>query len=178
LTSICSGVALQSFSDSPISQSSSPSDFWGNRWDRPVASGLKRGAFVPLRKIGCNRHVAAALTFMISGLIHEYVLLFMAQRHGPPYNNPQQVKYEPTFGKHSLFFVWNGIVLLLERALEGHPFIKWMGLNLPKQVRTALVLLTVLPIAHLFTDEYVKSCFFSDTAFAFPRITYLGTSIE
>jgi hypothetical protein len=174
LTSICTGMTLENFSDSPLTQSSSPSDFWGNRWDRPVASALRRGAFRPLRQAGYSRHVAAAMTFLVSGLIHEYVLWMMAQRKGIP-NNPLMEPYEPAVGTHFFFFVWNAIVLLMERALEGHWIIAWMQSNLPKPLRTALVLLMVLPIGHLFTDEYIKSCFFSDAAFGFPRITYLKT---
>lgn len=175
LTSLCTGMTMQNFSESPMTQSSSPSDFWGNRWDRPVASGLKRGVFVPLRKIGCHRHVAAILTFVISGFIHEYILLLMTRRHGTRYNNPLQKAYQPTLGNQFLFFAWNGIVLLLERTLAGQPMIEWMKCNLPKPIRTAFVLLTVLPVAHLFTDEYVNSSFYGDAAFAFPRITWFRT---
>lgn len=173
LTSILSGLTMESFSDAPLTQSSSPSDFWGNRWDRPVASALRRGCFRPLRQAGFSRHSAAIFTFLTSGIIHEYILLVMAQRKGTP-NNPQQEPYRPALGNHFVFFVWNAIVLLLERLAEGSTAIKWMQCHVPKQVRTALVLLTVLPIGHLFTDEYVKSCFFNDAAFAFPLVTYIG----
>ena len=170
LTSICTGLTMEEFSYSPLTQSTSPSDFWGNRWDRPVTAALRRGAFKPLRKAGCSRHVAAVLTFLISGVIHEYILWIMVQRQGIP-NNPSGKAYQPSIGNHFVFFVWNAIVLSLERLLEGHPIIVWMQSNLPKPIRTALVLLTVLPIGHLFTDEYVESCFFSDQTFAFPKVT-------
>ena len=174
LTSICTGVTLQTFSDYPLTKSSSPSDFWGNRWDRPVASGLKNGTFRPLRQAGWNRHTAAILTFFVSGFIHEYMLLFMSIRQGRCHNNPRQEPYQPEFGTHFLFFAWNGIVLLIQRAVEDHPIIGWIASHLPKPVRTFLVLLTVLPISWLFTDEYIRSCFFSDSAFAFPKIICLG----
>lgn len=167
---------MQNFSNSPMSQSSSPSDFWGNRWDRPVASGLKRGAFMPLRKFGCHRHVAAILTFVSSGFIHEYMLLLMTRRRGARYNNPRNGPYQPALGNQFVFFAWNGIVLLLERAAVDQPMIKWMKRTLPKPIRTALVLLTVLPVAHLFTDEYVNSSFYGDAAFAFPRISFARTT--
>lgn len=174
LTSLCTGVTLEPFSDYPMTQSSSPSDFWANRWDRPAASALRRGAFQPLRQAGYSRNAAAVLTFVVSGLIHEYVLLLMAARQGIP-NNPSQETYQPAHGRQFFFFVWNAIVLMAERSLEGHPIISWMQSNVPKSVRTALVLLTVLPVSHLFTDEYIRSCFFSDAAFGFPIITYSRT---
>lgn len=173
LTSMLTGIQIMSFSDSPLTKSSSPSDFWGNRWDKPVAAALRRGAFRPLRQAGISRHMSALLTFCVSGIIHEYILVIMAQRKGIP-NNPLHQPYAPAFGQHTLFFLWNGVVLLLERTVESHPAIKWMQSNLPKRIRTMLVLLTVLPIARTFTDEYVASSFYSDMAFGFPLITYLG----
>ncbi|CAJ1943635.1 unnamed protein product [Cylindrotheca closterium] len=183
LTSICTGMAMQSFSDFPMSRSSSPSDFWGNRWDRPVASGLKRGAFVPMRKCGLSRHASAILTFLVSGLIHEYMLFLMTKRQGTigfrsssssssnNSNNVTPEAYAPNYGNQIFFFLWNGVVLLLERALEGSPIIQWTSKHLPQPLKTALVLLTVLPVAHLFTDEYIRSSFYGDTAFAFPLIS-------
>eukprot|EP00980_Cylindrotheca_fusiformis_P025898 scaffold14838_cov129-Cylindrotheca_fusiformis.AAC.3 len=176
LTSICTGMTMQNFSDSPMSQSTSPSDFWGNRWDRPVASGLKRGIFVPLRNMGCHRHIAAILTFVASGFMHEYMLIFFTRRQGTQYNNPLNKPYEPAFGNQFLFFAWNGIVLWLERALAANPVIDWMKRTLPKPMRTAFVLLTVLPVAHLFTDEYLKSSFYGDAAYAFPIITFVSST--
>jgi len=115
-------------------------------------------------------------TFLVSGFVHEYILIFLVQRKG------ETSSYEPQFGNQFLFFAWNGIVLFLERALlsteQGQSSSKWMQSNVPKPIRTALVLLTVLPIAHLFTDEYVKSSFYDDAAFGFPRIEYLGKAIS
>lgn len=193
---------MERFSDSPLSKSTSPSDFWGRRWDRPVATALKRGVFKPLlslsssskqeqeletsqqirqqqqqrkrlTRIEMNRHVAAAITFLVSGLIHEVVLYNMSLRPGIP-NNPTKTPYQPMFGSHFFFFVVNGFILLMERVVQNYPVIVWMQSNLPRPIRTALVLLLVLPIANVFTDEYIKSSFYSDAAFAFPRIVYLG----
>lgn len=173
LTSIVSGMQLVDFSDSPLTKSVSPSDFWGNRWDKPVASALKDGVFRPLHQAGFSRHIAAIATFVVSGVIHEYVLYLMAQREGHA-NNPTRQQYTPNYGRHTQFFLWNGIVLLFERALETHRFVKWIKANIPGPLRTALVLMTVLPIAHFFTDEYIKSGFYSDASLGFPLIVYLG----
>jgi len=163
------------FNDYPLTRSTSPSDFWGRRWNKIVASALRRGVFRPVRQMGWSRHTAALATFVASGLLHEYVLLVMALRKGAA-NNPSQEPYKPVFGNHLIFFAWNGIVLLLERALTDTEPIRWIAHNLPQPMKTFLVLLTVLPIAHLFTDEYVASGFYSDIAFGFPRIFYLGNS--
>ena len=164
---------MEAFSDAPLTKSTSPSDFWGNRWDRPVESALRRGCFRPLRKAGYSRNMAAFGTFVVSGMIHEYVLWLMTFRHGP-FSNPKGQPYVPSWGNQFLFFLWNGIVLLLERYWTNHPVLLWMQDHLPKAARTALVLLTVLPIAHLFTDEYIGSCFFGDAAWGFPLFVYMG----
>jgi hypothetical protein len=49
----------------------------------------------------------------------------------------------------------------------------WMEDNLSKPVRTALVLLTVLPI-----DEYVAYGFYSDISLGFPRLVFLGDEFK
>lgn len=163
---------MEQFQDSPLTQSSSPSDFWGNRWDRPIQSALRRGCFKPLRKAGYSRAIAALLTFVVSGFMHEYILYSFTIRKRVGNNNIPL--YEPAFGTQFIFFSWNAIILLVERALEGHAILQWMQQHLPKPIRTALVLLTVLPIAHLFTDEYIRSNFYNDAAWGFPIIVYLG----
>ena len=182
IVSFCTGLTMETFSDSPLTQSSSPSDFWGKRWNRPVASALRRGVFRPLRKDGgVSRQVAAIVAFVISGFIHEYFLLFFTQRKGIP-NNTNNEPYKPQFGNQFLFFAWNAVVLVSERALlntkMGGQLFQWMRCYVPKPIRTFLVLMTVLPIAHLFTDEYVSSCFYNDAAFGFPRIEYIGRSMK
>ena len=173
IMSLCTGYTMEKFADAPLTQSTSPSDFWGNRWDRPVESALRRGCFRPLRGAGYSRNTAAFVTFIVSGMIHEYVLWLMAFRQGPP-NNPLREPYVPSWGNQFMFFLWNGVILLLERRWTGHPLLQFIQDHLPKPVRTALVLLTVLPIAQLFTDEYIRSCFFGDAAWGFPLFVYRG----
>ena len=82
ITSLCTGYTMETFSDAPLTKSTSPSDFWGRRWDRPVQSALSRGVFRPLRKAGYSRNLAAVTTFVVSGLLHEYVLYFISLRPG------------------------------------------------------------------------------------------------
>jgi Membrane bound O-acyl transferase family len=163
LTSCVTGYALDSFCESPLTQSTSPSDFWGRRWDRPVQSALRRGCYAPLRD-SYSSAVAAFGTFVISGFIHEYVLLTFSYRG--------QHSYQPRYGLQFIFFLWNGVVLILERYWK-----EWTGgykLPLPQPLQTALVLMTVLPIGHLFTDEYVRASFYDDTSWGFPILVPLG----
>jgi len=181
LFSVTTGLSTMEFNDHPLTRSTSPSDFWGRRWDKIVQQELRRGVFDPLRKLGLNRSMSAVGTFLASGILHEYVLFASSFRGaGAPsdvqvfYNNPQQKPFTPNYGSHMIFFAWNGVVLLGEHLLTDTAPLQWMQNNLPRPLRTTLTLLTVLPISHLFTDEYIASCFYSDIVMGFPRIDVLS----
>lgn len=176
MTSLCTGYTLENFSDSPLTQSTSPSDFWGRRWDRPVQGTLRRGCYLPLLNAGYSQSTAALVTFVVSGFIHEYVLLLMSL------SSPNDSPYEPAWGKQFFFFLWNAIVLLMERLLVQRWRAKstkekpsWTSTtHIPKPFQTAFVLMTVLPIANFFTDEYIRSGFYDDSSWAFPLLVYTG----
>lgn len=150
--------------------SESPSDFWGRRWNKVVESGLRRGVYIPARKAGLSRLKGAGLTFLASGLLHEYMLLYMTTR-GKSDKLPSD--YRPEYGSHLLFFLWCGVVLVLESAFCKHPVVLTLKKRLIRPARTFLVLLTVLPIGHFFTDEYVANFFYYDIAMGFPHLRVL-----
>jgi hypothetical protein len=103
-------------------------------------------------------------TFAASGLFHEYILIALMMM--------EQVDYTPGYGSQFVFFAWNGTVLTLEGLFSGHPAIQWMSKNLPQPIITALVLLTVLPISHLFIDEYLQVDFFHHIAVGMPNVVW------
>ena len=173
LTSILSGLSVIEIFDNTLTQSESPSDFWSRRWNKVTQSGLRRGIYVPLVQSGVSRTGAALGTFLVSGVLHEYVLAIMQRRIGEP-NNPTRTPFEPKYGNHLYFFLWCGLVMWLEKLTRRTTAVLWIQKNLPRPVRTALVLLTVLPMTHFFTDEYIGSSFYSDLAFGFFKIEYLG----
>jgi hypothetical protein len=74
------------------------------------------------------------------------------------------------YGSHLAFFLWNGTVLILEHLLEGHAIVTWIQTHFPAPIRTALVILTVLPVAMLFTEAYIDNGFYADYALGFPRL--------
>jgi len=150
--SALTGIETMNLNTNPLTASTSPSDFWGNRWNRVVSSALKRGVFVPLRKHGCYRPVAAMATFIASGLLHEYLLLVM-------YHNQISVGINVA-GYHLAFFMWNGIIIGIDHLLRDNQVLVSFSGKLPGPVRSFLVILTVLPLAHLFTEVYVDNGFF------------------
>jgi hypothetical protein len=173
VTSLLSGISTVDLNDNPLTKSTSPSDFWGNRWNKLVSSGMKRGVFVPLRMANFSRPTAALATFAASGLLHEYILTVMSINVKDVHDIPVQ-----NYGSHLAFFLWNGTVLVMEHLLKGHAVVTWIQKHLPAPIRTALVVLTVLPVAMLFTDAYIDNGFYSHFALGFPRLIRVdGVSI-
>ena len=163
--SMLSGIETMDLNISPLTTSTSPSDFWGNRWTRVVSSALKRGVFVPLRKQGISRPVAALATFVASGLLHEYLLLVITYKQPAADLN--------VAGSHLAFFIWNGVVLGIDHMLRGNKIVDALSKALPGRIRSFLVVLTVLPLAHLFTQVYVDVGFYTAFSRGFPRIVKL-----
>ncbi|CAB9499504.1 Probable long-chain-alcohol O-fatty-acyltransferase [Seminavis robusta] len=165
------GMAVIELCDSPLTKSTSLSDFWGRRWNLLVHIVLKGGVYKPLRKNGYRVGVAAVATFVVSGLLHEYLLyLFsMKARILGDENSAPAIRY----GIQSAFFAWNGFVMLVENAVSKHPLIVWMSNNLPRPLITAFVIGTVLPVGHWFTDEYVKIGFFEDLSLGMPMLVWI-----
>lgn len=190
-----SGNRVIELSDSPMTRSSSPSDFWGSRWNQLVHIVLKGAIYVPLRKNGFSKGVAALATFATSGLLHEYVLTMIALK-GVMLEDHSA--YTPKYGYHLAFFAWNGMVLMLEGLFHNHAFILALKSALPGPVITTMVLMTVLPIGHWFTgkkswptsvtyntyrwhsncgitssaDEYAQTGFYNDFAVGFPQVVW------
>ena len=193
--SMMTGFSTVAVMHSPLSQSTSPSDFWGRRWNRMIHAVLKvrtedtpcrwilihfilkffftpqRGVYLPLRKY-FSRTTASIGTFVASGLLHEYVLAIIFLK-----GNVSPEEQRRNYGMHMAFFAYNGIIVLIEHALKGNKYCAQCFAEiqkvLPKQAIAALVLLIALPVSHWFTDEYVISGFYTDYSLGLPRIVYI-----
>jgi len=155
--------------DNPMFESSSVSDFWGNRWNRLVHGVLKRGVYKPVRKITSSRSAAAISAFIMSGLLHEYILYLISI---PQSTHPdtQYVNYKPTYGSQFCFFAWNGILMILEYIFVTHFRTKLKSSTPPPILTSMLVVSLALPISHWFTNEYIRSDLFSHYSVGFPFI--------
>ena len=58
----------------PLLTATSPSDFWGRKWNLIVHSVLKNGVFKPVYNFTYNRPLAVLSCFVASGLFHEWIL--------------------------------------------------------------------------------------------------------
>jgi len=76
------GVQTYEIVLNPMLKSKSPSDFWGRRWNVLVHNGLKNGVYKPTRKHTSSKLLAVVATFVVSGIIHEYVDYVMFHGHG------------------------------------------------------------------------------------------------
>ncbi|CAB9527527.1 Probable long-chain-alcohol O-fatty-acyltransferase [Seminavis robusta] len=167
------GTTVIELTNSPMTQSTSVSDFWSRRWNSLVHLVLKGGVYVPMRKNGFPASVAAFVTFAASGIFHEYVLTALAMKARVLEDDSF---YTPKYGYHLAFFAWNGLAIMMEHAVSDHPFVRWMKNNLPRPVITTLVICTVLPVGHWFTDEYVRIGFFDEIALGLPVMVWIPAS--
>lgn len=163
--STLTGIETMDLNVSPLTTSKSPSDFWGNRWNRVVSSALKRGVFIPMRKHGFSRPVAAMTTFIASGALHEYLIVLMCQN--------QPMEYATLAFRQLAFFVWNGVVLGIEHYLRDNKSLSHISNRLPGPIRSILVVLTVLPLAHLFTQIFIDNGFYQAFGRGFPKVIKL-----
>jgi Membrane bound O-acyl transferase family len=160
-TQVVVGVKAQPIMDNPILQASSPSDFWGRRWNLVIHNCLKEGVYKPIRQSGGSPAVAVTGAFFASGLFHEWLIpVVFTDMNG----------YQPRPGYTLLFFSWNAVLVCMEGVLCNNKWFVRTAHRIPKPVRTLLVLLLALPVGHLFCDPYVRSDFFHQGGFAFPML--------
>ena len=116
--------------------SNTVAEFWSRRWNLVIGGMLREGIFEPCRRWGLNGHLAAALTFVTSGLLHVVPMVLSRQ--------PIDV-----CACMFLFFVAQIPLLAVERAL---------GLR-----GTAWVWLALAAVAPLFVESFLR-CFDPDGA--------------
>jgi hypothetical protein len=143
----------------PMFKSSSPSDFWGRRWNMVVHTGIKNGAYKPMRKLTNSGILSALAVFVLSGIIHEYVHLVLYYEKG--------ITFE---WKQVLFFGWNGILIMLEYCFGSLPLFQWIGKNFPPIIVSILVISSALPLSHLFLGDYIRFGYFDAVFTAEPAI--------
>lgn len=148
LTCILMGIETDRLMENPVFESSSPSDFWGRRWNLLIHKCLKGGVYKPVRSLGGSKATAVFAAFCASALFHEWLLpcIFF--------------DYPNSFGRNSVFFAWQGMLVAMESAISCTRFIQTIKTTLPLPIRSLLVLLCGIPFGHWFLDSYVHSNFF------------------
>ena len=78
--------------------------------------------------------------------------------------------------KQVLFFGWNGILIVLEYKLGGWILFQWMKGHLPPFLNTVLAVSLSLPVAHLFTGDYILGGYFDSVRAAEPLVICSSSS--
>lgn len=173
LASLLAGVQFDDrVTNSPMFHSTSPSDFWGRRWNNLIHVGLKQGVYKPVRWTTGNKTLASIAAFCVSGLYHEYVwkVLFFPTTsqimEGGGADCCSSCYCDAWFGKQLLFFGWNGVLIALE-YLVGDKVYSVVGF-LPPLMKSHLVVLLSLPVGHLFTADLTMAGYFEGLQQALP----------
>lgn len=153
--------------DNPLLESTSPSDFWGRRWNSLVQTCLKNGMFkVSVKERGCTTLVFSELTsrlsfqpvykhfskaagvmatFVASGLLHEWLVLVICSTRKRSAGDVEVV-----YGGSMVFFIWQAMLILVESRVGNWEIFKTMGRILPAPLRTALIVCAGIPVRVLY----------------------------
>lgn len=152
---IITGYKVLKSMRNPMLEASSPSDFWGRRWNLIVHSVMKRGVYKPVRKYLDSSIAASLLVFIASGLFHEW-LVHAVLIYG------RALSENVYIGSNSAFFLWNFKVIMLEKLIVGSKIVKSVGHIMPRPLLTLTIIMTSLPVAHWFGNPYLNGGFFLD----------------
>lgn len=90
------------------------------------------------------------LTFVVSGLYHEYVWFCIFYNQKYLYEDDggctKEECYLNEFGRVTAFFSYVGVIMLLERPVSNLPPVKWLAQHLPSPVVAHLLVLLHLPV--------------------------------
>jgi len=161
LVQLLTGYKVLHTMKNPMLEATSPSDFWGRRWNVLVHVVLKRGVYKPARTYA-SALIASLAVFVASGLFHEWmvhaVFLYNKQSEGV------------ILGSNTAFFVWNFIVIACERMLVATKGVQSLKKVLPRFMVTVMIIMSSLPFAHWFGGPYLNGNFFSDYEIIVPMI--------
>lgn len=156
----------------PLFGSQSPSDFWSRRWNLLIQGVLKGGVFKPTRKY-FGKAAGVCATFIASGLFHEWLVcnIFWGVTEGGTRPDCETTNCVPIHsGGAMIFFTWQAGLLVLEPILGNILPFQWLSKNAPSWLKTFLVLAAGVPMAHFFTEPYVRSNFFQHGSMGLPMI--------
>jgi len=141
----------------PLLEATSPSDFWGRRWNVLVHAVMKRGVYKPVRKHLSSAVVASLAVFVASGMFHEWLvhICFL-------YNQPSSTSTGVLLGSNVAFFVWNFLVIVGEKLVTSIKSFKSFGTMVPSIFVPFFIVMTSLPVAHWFGSPFMNGGFFGD----------------
>lgn len=158
------GIYTKPVFHNPVFTSRSVTEFWGRKWNLATQGILKHGVFLPASQSSFSLPLTVGLTFLASGLMHEYIWTLMFYQHDPVhYENEVCLGcFHPIFFKATGFFLYNAVLMLLERATPVGLWLTERTKSWPTILVSTLGVMTVLPVSHLFTGDWVSGGYFTD----------------
>lgn len=161
------GFATEPLFDAPLTRSKTPTEFWTKRWNHMTHRLLKGGIFEPAKLCFDDKRVAMFVTFVASGLYHEYVwfTIFYNQKYLHDENGvcaDEENCYEFKFGRVTAFFAYTGIVMLLERPMRKFAPVQWISSHLPTLVVAQLLVCIHTPVVKWYGGDWVEGGLFDD----------------
>ena len=174
---IITGYKVLQSMKNPMLESTSPSDFWGRKWNVLVHSVMKvslnsclvifiHDLVIPVQisllivnlihpKRGVYKPVrkyssslvASLAVFVMSGLFHEW-LVHAVLIYNRPTASDAVLSGDILIGSNTAFFVWNFVVIATERFLARSNAVKSIGTMMPRYLVTFTIIMTSLPFAH------------------------------
>ena len=125
--------------------STSPTQFWNDRWNRYVHLLLRDSTFRPFVLLGVPKPPAALLVFLHSGIAHEYILY---------------CAFQELSGYHFLYFFLQSVLCSFEVILKQHAGISSMLDKTPLVFRWICNLALMLTVSKYFFHPFVIHCGF------------------
>lgn len=155
------GNVTERLFDAPLTQSRTPTEFWTKRWNRMVHKLLKGGVFEPVKLCSQSKAAAMFVTFVASGLYHEYVWTTIFYTEYRACEDKEEC-YQLRFGRVTAFFAYTGIIMLLERPMKKLSVVKWMSSNLPTLVISQILVCLHVPFVKWYGGDWIEGGLFDD----------------
>ena len=102
----------------------------------------------------------------MSGLLHEYMLALIHMTLSRTSNQSIEVQY----GLQISFFLFNGGVMLIEFTISEYYAFRLINNKLPRVIVSLLVIITVLPVSHWFTEGMKDISLLPHYALGYPML--------
>lgn len=159
------GYRVKRMMRNPMLEATSPSDFWGRRWNVLVHSVMKRGVYKPVRAVSSSPVLASLAVFVASGLFHEWIVHAVLI-----YGRSSDSTTGVLLGSNAAFFLWNFVVIVSEKMLAGTKGAKSLRGMMPRALVPPLIIMTSLPMAHWFGSPYLNGDYMADYEMCLPLV--------
>ena len=148
------GLRTERIFNDPFILSKTPTEFWTKRWNKMIHRMLKQGIFEPAKRCIPNKTAVVFLTFVVSGLYHEYCWVPMF--YYPKYIQEEEGGYDYQFGRVTAFFAYTGIIMTLERPIKKLSIVQWMASHLPTFMIAQLLVLIHTPVVKWYGGDWIE----------------------